>query len=382
MDRGLAAMKRTELTLLEDPTVSSSDLAPIIEKAVKFEKLSVNDIYDLLNSDELWLLGKTASYLKEKLHGKVCTYIRNLIVNYTNVCIIKCKFCAFYRNLNEGYTLSVDEVTRMVYNYWKSKKIKQVLIQGGVNPVLTIEYYEDLFRSIKKTTQNEVAIHALSPVELHFLSKKHKMSYREVLERLKSAGMDSLPGGGAELLVERVRKILSPRKISTYEWLRIVEEAHKLGIPTSVTMMYGHIESVYERALHLHRLYELNERVPGSLAFIAWNFEPNNTELAREFKIRYPYGGYELLRILSVARMTFQNLIPNIQAGWLTVGERVAQLSFKFGANDWGGTLYEERVIPSTGFRFEPPSVETIERLIREAGCVPKERDNWYRIPS
>ena len=361
-------------------SLESSDLAPILEKALNGEKLSVHEIYELLISDELWLLGKVANSIKKKLHGNTCTYIRNLILNYTNVCVIKCKFCAFYKDLKDGYTLSVDEATERVYSYWKRYGIKQVLIQGGVNPLLGIEYYEDLFKSIKRVTKGKVAIHALSPVEIDHLSKKHRMSYREVLSRLKDAGMDSLPGGGAELLVDRVREILSPNKISTETWIKIVEEAHRLGIPTSVTMMYGHIETPYERAIHLFKLYELNERVPGSLAFIAWNFEPNNTQLARDFGIKYPYGGYELLRIISVARITFRNIIPNVQAGWLTVGESVAQLSFKFGANDWGGTLYEEKVIPATGFKFEPPMVSKIKKLIEEVGCKAKERDNWYRV--
>ncbi|ALU11663.1 radical SAM protein [Ignicoccus islandicus DSM 13165] len=373
-------MKPIEGVVLRDPDVNKSDIASIVEKSLKGEKLNVDDIYALLKSDELWVLGKVATTIKRVLHSDICTYIKNMILNYTNICIIKCKFCAFYRDINDGYTMSIEEAVKKVYAYWQKYGIRQVLIQGGVNPLLGIEYYEDLFKSIKRVTRNRVAIHALSPVEIDYLSKKYKMSYRELLSRLKDSGMDSLPGGGAELLIERVRRILSPNKISTETWLRIVEEAHKLNIPTSVTMMYGHIETVYERAIHLYRLYELNERVPGSLAFIAWNFEPNNTELSREFEIKYPYGGYELLRIISTARITFREVIPNIQAGWLTVGERVAQLSFKFGANDWGGTLYEEKVIPSTGLRIQIPTTQRIENLIKEVGCTPKERDNWYRI--
>ncbi|ABU82050.1 cyclic dehypoxanthinyl futalosine synthase [Ignicoccus hospitalis] len=360
-------------------TWERSDLAPIIEKALEGEKLSVKEVEELLSSWDLWALGEAANELKKRMYGNVCTYIKNMILNYTNECVVECKFCAFYRRVGEGYLLSPEAAAFAVERLAREKGIRQVLIQGGVNPKVDIEYFETMFREIRKRTP-QVAIHALSPVEVDFLSKKHKISVKEVLSRLKEAGMESMPGGGAELLVERVRKILSPKKISVERWLEIVETAHNLGIPTSVTMMFGHVETVSERALHLIKLRELQERAPGSLAFIAWNFEPGNTELARERKIKYPYGGAELLRVIAVARLTFGDLIPHVQAGWLTVGKDVAQLALKWGADDWGGTLYEESVIPATGLKVKFPDEDDVRRWIEGAGCIAKERDNLYRV--
>ncbi len=332
-----------------------------------------------MKSDELWALGSAANELKKRTYGNVCTYIKNMILNYTNECVVECKFCAFYKRIGEGYLYSPEEAAKLVEAVWRRYGIRQVLIQGGVSPKVDLEYFEELFKEIKRRTKG-VAIHALSPVEVDYLAKKHRSSVKEILERLKDAGMESMPGGGAEMLVERVRRILSPRKIGVERWLEIIETAHKIGIPTSVTMMFGHVETVEERALHLYRLRELQKRAPGSLAFIAWNFEPGNTRLAREMGIKYPYGGRELLRIIAVARLVLHNYIPHVQAGWLTVGKEVAQLSLLHGADDWGGTLYNERVIPATGLKVKFPTAEDVERWIAGVGCVPRERDNFYRV--
>ncbi len=357
--------------------LSDADVFPILEKVLAGEDLSVRDIEKLLKSEDLWALGLVANRIKRKMYGNVCTYIKNMILNYTNICVIRCKFCAFWRDKDspDAYLLTPMEAFLRVKRVKERFGIRQVLIQGGVNPELSIEYFEEMFRLIKRLG---VAIHALSPMEIHYLAKKERMSYREVFERLREAGLDSLPGGGAELLVERVRKVISPTKIDTDTWIEIIEVAHRMGIKTSVTMMYGHVETIEERAIHLYRLKELQKRAPGSLAFIAWNYEPGGNELGK--KIRYPHGAYELLKIISVARMTFRELIPHIQAGWLTVGKDAAQLSLIYGADDWGGTLYDERVIPATGLEVSFPTEEEIRRWISYAGCVPKERDNWYRV--
>ncbi len=357
--------------------LSDADVYPVLEKVLSNEDLSVRDVERLLKSEDLWALGFVANSIKRKMYGNVCTYIRNMILNYTNICVIRCRFCAFWRRREDpdAYLLSPREAYERVKNVKEKFDIKQVLIQGGVNPELSIEYFEEMFRLIKKLN---VAIHGLSPMEIYYLAKRERMSYKEVFDRLKASGLDTLPGGGAELLVERVRKILSPAKIDTDTWLEIIEVAHKLGINTSVTMMFGHVETVEERAIHLYKLKELQRRSPGSLAFIAWNYEPGGNELGKV--IKYPHGAYELLKIVSVARMTFRELIPHIQAGWLTVGKDAAQLSLIYGADDWGGTLYDERVIPATGMQVRFPRVEEIKKWISYAGCVPRERDNWYRV--
>ncbi len=355
-----------------------SKVAPLIEKAFD-DELSLHDIYVLLRDGEVWALGSAANSLKRRMYGNVCTYIKNMILNYTNECVVECKFCAFYKSPGKGYFYDPSFAAKLVKNVYEKYKIRQVLIQGGVSPKINIEYFEDMFKLIKKFSP-KVSIHALSPVEIDFLSRKHKMSYREVLERLKEAGMDSLPGGGAELLVERVRRIISPRKIGVDKWIEIILTAHELGIPTSVTMMYGHVETIEERAIHIYRLREIQKKKKGSLAFIAWNFEPGNTVLAKEYNIKYPHGGYELLKIVSVARLAFKDWIPHIQAGWLTVGKDVAQLALNHGADDWGGTLYSEKVIPATGLRIRFPTEKDIRRWIEGAGCIPKERDSMYRV--
>ena len=354
-----------------------ADVFPILEKVLSNEDLSVRDIERLLKSEDLWALGFVANKIRRSMYGNVCTYIKNMILNYTNICVIRCKFCAFWRNKGDpdAYLLSPREAYKRVKAVKEMYDIRQVLIQGGVNPELGIEYFEEMFRLIKRLG---VAIHALSPVEIHYIAKRERMSYREVFERLREAGLDTLPGGGAELLVERVRKLISPAKIDTETWLEIIEVAHKLGINTSVTMMFGHVETIEERAIHLFRLKELQKRAPGSLAFIAWNYEPGGNELGKV--VKYPHGAYELLKIISVARMTFRKLIPHVQAGWLTVGKDAAQLSLIYGADDWGGTLYDERVIPATGLKVDFPREEEIRRWISYAGCIPKERDNWYKV--
>lgn len=355
-----------------------SEVAPIIEKAFE-DELSLNDIYILLKDGELWALGSAAKEMKERMYGNVCTYIKNMILNYTNECVIECKFCAFYKPPGKGYFYDPSFAANLVKKVYEEYGIRQVLIQGGVSPRISIEYFEEMFKLIKKLAP-KVSIHALSPVEIDFLAKKHRMSYREVLERLKEAGMESLPGGGAELLVERVRKIISPKKIGVDKWIEIILTAHELGIPTSVTMMFGHVETLEERALHIYRLREIQKKRKGSLAFIAWNFEPGNTALAKEYNIKYPHGSYELLKIISVARLAFKDWIPHIQAGWLTMGKDVAQLALIHGADDWGGTLYSEKVIPSTGLRVKFPGETEIKKWISDIGCTPKERDSLYRV--
>ena len=356
-----------------------SEVAPVVEKALAGDKLTLSEVEFLLKSDELWALGSAANELKRKMYGNVCTFIKNMILNYTNECVVECEFCAFYKKVGEGYLYSPSHAAALVEAVYKTYGIRQVLVQGGVNPKTDLEYFERMFKEIKKRAP-KVSIHALSPVEIDFLSKKHRTSVKEVLERLKEAGMESMPGGGAELLVERVRKILSPKKISVDRWIEIVETAHRLGIPTSVTMMFGHVEKVEERAMHLVRLREIQERAPGSLAFIAWNFEPGNTRLSKKYNLKYPYGGWELLRVIAVARLTFGELIPHVQAGWLTVGKEVAQLALNWGADDWGGTLYNESVIPATGLKVKFPTEEEVRTWIYQAGCAPKERDNFYKV--
>ncbi|ADN49684.1 cyclic dehypoxanthinyl futalosine synthase [Vulcanisaeta distributa] len=356
----------------------ANNWSPVVEKAVYEERLDPHDIEELFRAD-LWELGSAAEYLTRKYFGNVVTFIPNMILNYTNVCVIACRFCAFYRlpGHPEAYTLSVEEAVRRVAAIDREFGIRQVLVQGGINPELDIEYYEGLFKALKAKLPH-VAIHGLSPIEVDYLARKHRMSYAEVLDRLRGAGMDTLAGGGGEILVDRVRRAIAPHKIDADTWLNIMETAHRMGIMSNATMMYGHVETMSDWAEHLYRIIELQRRTHGFLSFTAWNFEPGNSELTRE--VPYPLTSATLLRVVAVARLVFKNELPNIQSSWLTNGLEVAQLALKFGANDFGGTLYEERVIPATGLKMPILTRDTLINLIKGLGLTPAERDNWYRV--
>jgi cyclic dehypoxanthinyl futalosine synthase len=303
----------------------------------------------------------------------------NTVVNYTNACVVGCRFCSFYRRPGSGdvYRLEPGEIVERVRRLWRLYRIRQVLLQGGVDPGIPLSYYLEAIRGIKKATRGEVAVHGLSVVEVSYLARRERMSIGEVLGRLREAGLDSLPGAGAEILSPRVRRILSPAKPSADEWLRVMATAMEMGIPVSATMMYGHVESLWERAEHLLAVLELQRRHGRVMAFIAWNYEPGGNELGRELRWR-AWGG-ELLRSVAVARLVLRGEVAWIQAGWLTAGPRLGAVALHYGANDWGGTLYGERVLPAAGVPLPRLVRETVERMIRDTGYEPYERDNWYR---
>ena len=338
----------------------------------------VRDVYELLRGPP-WLLGGAARALTDKLTGRRVGYIVNMIMNYTNVCVVGCRFCSFYREPGhpEAYRFEAARAAAEVAKAWRQYRIRQVLFQGGVDPRLGLEYFEEAFRLIKKLTRGEVAIHGLSVVELEWLARRERMSIREVLERLKEAGLDSVPGAGAEILSDRVRRIISPRKSSAEAWLDTMARVMEAGLPISATMMYGHVESLWERSRHLLALLELQRRHHRIMAFIAWNFEPQGNELGKEVPV--PAGGGELLRMVAASRLVFRDEILWIQAGWLTAGPSLGLASLHYGANDWGGTLYGERVLPAAGVPLPLLVRRGIEEMIRRAGFEPFERDNWYR---
>jgi dehypoxanthine futalosine cyclase len=354
------------------------DGGDVVERALSGERLDAGDIEELFGED-LWTLGRAAGRLTRSLFGNRVTFISNMILNYTNVCTIACRFCAFYRPPGhpEAYVRSPEDVARAVARLDAVHGLRQILVQGGINPELGIEYYEDLFRRLKVAAPH-AAIHGLSPIEVDYLARKGRMGYREVLGRLRDAGMDTMAGGGGEILVDDVRRTIAPRKIDAGTWLRIMEIAHGMGVMTNATMMYGHVETVRDRAEHLYRIVELQRRTRGFLSFTAWNFEPGNSELTDEFP--YPDTAATLLRVVAVSRLVFRDLLPNIQSSWLTNGLDAARMAILFGANDFGGTLLEEMVIPATG--SEPARMDRgrIVDLIRSMGLRPAERDNWYRV--
>ena len=359
--------------------VHASDVGDILESAIAGDIPSQDDCIRLLESDQEHFIGLAARHMVKTQFGKNVTFINNIILNYTNVCITDCKFCAFYRppGDNEAYTLTLEQIRARVKTASESFGIRQVMIQGGHNPNLPIEYYEDAFSMIRKEFP-KVGVHALSASEIDMISRVSKSSTLEVLSRLKDSGMQSMPGAGAEILVDSVKDIISPKKITSNEWIRIMADAHSLDLPTSASMMYGHVETLSDIAEHFGKISRLQEKTGGFIAFIPWNFEPNHTELAKEGTVTRGAGGSRLLRMIAISRVMFDQIIPHIQSSWLTNGVGMAQLALNYGANDFGGTLIGEEVVSCTGARSTELSTSAIKSSINEMGYNPIERDNFY----
>jgi len=300
------------------------------------------------------------------------TFIVDRNINYTNVCVNKCKFCAFYRDVDspDAYILSRDEIFKKIEETIEQGGT-QILMQGGVHPELGIEYFEDLFSSIK--SRFTIQIHSLSPAEITFLAQKTDLGITDTLIRLKASGLDSIPGGGAEILVDRVRKKVSPNKIRWRQWADVMREAHKLGMPTSATMMFGSLETKKEILEHLVKLRDIQDETKGFTAFIPWTYQPGNTELGGRSATAIEY-----LKVLALSRIMLDNF-DNIQASWVTQGAKIAQVALEFGANDFGSTMIEENVVAAAGISFRM-SKQDIVNLIKDAGYVPAQRDTTYKI--
>tara|TARA_B100000929_G_scaffold50117_1_gene36491 strand:+ start:96 stop:1223 length:1128 start_codon:yes stop_codon:yes gene_type:complete len=360
--------------------IHSSDIKDILENSLNGIRPGPDDCIRLLESDDVHLMGLTAGTLTRKRFGQKASFVNNIILNYTNVCITDCKFCAFYRppNHEESYTLGLDEIELRIKTAWDLFKIRQVLIQGGHNPDLGIEYYENSFKMIRKKFP-QVGVHGLSVSEIDTIAKVEKSSTKEVLSRLKDAGLQSLPGAGAEILNDQVKEIISPKKIMSKEWLDIMEEAHTLQIPSSATMMYGHVESNKQIAEHFEKIVHLQEKTNGFMAFIPWSFEPNNTVMQKDGTITSGAGGYQLLKMIAISRLVFDGLISHIQSSWLTNGVGMAQLALQYGADDFGGTLIGEEVVSCTGSRSTELTSKQIIDSIHQIGFEVEERDNFYQ---
>lgn len=361
--------------------LKKSDISDVLESALAGRRLNLNDCIRLVKSDDAYSMGLVANVLRQRLFGDTITFINNIILNYTNVCITYCKFCAFYRppGHEESYTVPVEEIVRRVATSREMFGITQVLIQGGHNPNLKLEYYEDAFRAIKNKCP-EVGINGLSPSEVDMVAKVERSSTKEVLARLKAAGMDTFAGGGAEILEDSVKEVISPLKIKSDEWLRIMEEAHQVGLKSVATMMYGTVETEEYRARHIMKIANLQEKTGGFMVFIPWSFEPNKTEMQAEGQIKYPSGGLSLLKMIAIARIMYYDLIPHLQSSWLTNGIGMAQLALNYGADDFGGTLIGEEVVSATGARSTELTSDRIIAAVKQAGFKVAERDNSYRI--
>ena len=350
-------------------------LTELIDKVRAGGRVSADEALALFRHAPLTVLGELADGIRARKHpGGVVTYIIDRNVNYTNVCVARCNFCAFYRPVGsgEGYVLGFDEIFRKIDETIALGGV-QLLLQGGHNPDLPLEWYEDLFRSVKQRYPT-FKLHALSPPEVIHLTRMAKLSVSEVLDRLIEAGLDSVPGGGAEILVDRVRKLLNCYgKATADEWLGVMREAHRKGLKTTATMMYGHVETVEERLEHLTRLRALQDETGGFTAFIAWSYQPEHTELGGG-----EATGLEYLRMLAIARIVLDNF-PSLQASWVTQGGKVGQLSLAYGSNDMGSVMIEENVVRAAGASYCMDEVEIV-RNIENAGFTAKRRNMHYDI--
>jgi len=368
-------------SLLVQELIRKSDVGDILDSALCGQDLGLNECVRLIRSDDVYSIGFVGNMQRQRLYGNTATFVKNIILNYTNVCITFCKFCAFYRppGHEESYTLSLDEIMRRIVIASKVFGITQVLIQGGHNPNLKIEYYEEVFRTIKAKCP-QVGVHGLSASEIDMIAKIEKSSISEVLSRLKAAGLDSIPGAGAEILDDSVKAQISPLKIKSDEWLRIMECAHKIGLKSSATMMYGTVETEEQQARHIMKIARLQEKTRGFMAFIPWSFEPNRTQIQSEGLIMYPSGGLQLLKMIAIARIMYYDLIDHLQSSWLTNGIGMAQLALNYGADDFGGTLIGEEVVSATGARSTELTTDKIISAIKQVGFKAAERTNLYQI--
>jgi cyclic dehypoxanthinyl futalosine synthase len=328
----------------------------------------------LLTRADLLEVGKLADAVRRRKHPhNRVTFVVDRNVNYTNICESKCKFCAFYRNADaaDAYLLEVETI------YGKIQELvdnggTQLLMQGGLHPELRIDWFETLFRGIKERFPG-LQVHSLSPAEVIHIARLSGLAMPDCLRRLQAAGLDSVPGGGAEVLVDEVRREISPNKIGWRDWAAVMEEAHGLGMRTTATMMFGSKEQPADIVEHLFRVRELQQRTGGFTAFIPWTFQPSNTELGGETA-----SGVEYLKVLALSRIVLDNL-DNIQASWVTQGARMAQVALFFGANDLGGTMLEENVVAAAGCSFRM-SIEEIIELARGAGFIPAKRNTLYQV--
>ncbi|MDQ3379839.1 MAG: dehypoxanthine futalosine cyclase [Actinomycetota bacterium] len=357
---------------------SESDVRLVLDKALDGERIADEDAITLLRSRDLVAVGRVANEIRNRLTDPTkVTFIVDRNLNYTNVCVTDCDFCAFYRrpgDQRESYLLPKP----VIY-----KKIEEtlaiggtgLLMQGGHHPDLGIDYYEDLFRSIK--ARYKIHLHALSPPEIQHIARRSKLTIAETLARLRDAGLDSVPGGGAEILVDRVRAIIAPKKTKSDEWLDVMRQAHLLGMSTTATMMYGHVETLEERVEHMRRIRELQDETRGFRAFISWTFQRDGNRLDDVVSDESRPTSFDYLLTQAVSRIYLDN-VSHIQSSWVTQGLKIGQVALGFGADDMGSVMIEENVVSAAGTTYRTTTDELVH-LIRSLGKVPVQRDTLYR---
>jgi len=357
---------------------SSPPVTEILERVLDGERLSDDAALALLDSRDLVAVGRVANDVRNRKHDPSrITFIVDRNLNYTNVCVTDCDFCAFYRSpgdTREAYVLPKPVIF---------KKIEEtlaiggtgLLMQGGHHPDLAIDYYVDLFSSIK--ARYPIHLHALSPPEVQHIARRSKLTIPETLSRLRDAGLDSLPGGGGEILVDRVRKVIAPKKTTSDEWLGVMREAHRLGMSTTATMMYGHVETLAERVEHMRRIRELQDSTGGFRAFISWTFQDDGNRLGALVPPETMPTSFDYLLTQAVSRIYLDN-VPHIQSSWVTQGMKIGQVALGFGADDMGSVMMEENVVSAAGTTHRT-SADELVHLIRSLGKTPVQRDTLYR---
>lgn len=362
------------MTVLASPVLETA-----IAKAEAGERLDADEGLALLRDADLLTLGSLADGMRQRKNpGRTVTYIVDRNVNYTNVCVTYCAFCAFQRKPGhaESYVQTYEQMDARLAEL-DAVGGRQVLLQGGHHPDLPIEWYEGMLRHFRERFPR-INIHGFSPPEITHFAEIWRLDRKEILRRFVAAGLGSIPGGGAEILVDRVRQKIANLKATTDEWLGVMEDAHALGLKTSATMMFGHVETLEDRVEHLLRVRAVQDRTGGFLAFACWNFQREGTALAK--KVAASTGAHDYLRTVAVARLLLDN-VPHLQASWVTQGPKVGQLSLAFGVDDFGGTMLEENVVSAAGTTYCVPMAE-MERLIRDAGYEPRRRTTGYRVLS
>jgi cyclic dehypoxanthinyl futalosine synthase len=353
-----------------------TNLNNLYQKIRDGKRIAQKEAQTLFEEGDFLTLGRLANDSARKKNGNVVGYVIDRNINYTNVCALSCQFCNFYRKKKDedSYTLSFDEIDRKIEETIAMGGTG-ILMQGGHHPDYKIEWYEALFQHIHQKFP-KLDIHALSPPEIKHIANISRVPIDEALQRLKDAGLMSIPGGGGEILVDRVRKQISAGKVSADDWITIMTTAHKIGLPSSATMMFGHVETIEERFIHLERMRRAQDETGGFFAFIPWNFQANDTELGKSQNMR-AVSSQEYLKMLALARIFLDNF-KNIQVSWLTQGLKVAAVALHFGANDIGSCMIEENVISQAG-AHHAASGEDLRRTIVKAGLKARQRNSCYK---
>ena len=351
-----------------------------LEKAINGEELSYDDGLDLMVNENLFLLGAAADRIRKKVKGENITFVASYYLNYTNICAASCPLCAFYRKGDESdsYTLSTEQISTRARIAIKEMGATELHIVGGFHPTLDIDYYENMFKAIKNEFPN-VTIKALTPAEIFFIARLTKNSVKEVLLRLKDAGLDALPGGGAEIFSKEVRDVIVRGKCSGEEWLETAKTAHEIGLRSNCTMLFGHIEKPEHIVDHLIKTRELQKKTGGIITFIPLKFSLDNTELEKKGMISQESASVYDLRVLAVSRLMLANTLNNISVYWVALGKKLAQVALSYGGNDLVGTAFSEEIFKAAG-KATGTSIQVLISLIKEVKRIPAQRDTFFNI--